>query len=253
MNEYNSKKLTLSGLMIALVFVATFSIRIPVPFTQGYIHGGDSMIFVSAILLGWKYGAVAGSLGSAMADLAGGYAVWALPTLIIKGIMGGIAGYLARGKKKNTVTAATIVAGLWFVFSYALRTVINKTIASNPSVLVGKVDGANSVEQLIDMSQKLQSQLLWISILIPIFIIILSIFLHKIDKQLFSASKLLGMTVSGLWMVFAYYMASGILFGNFIVSIFSIPWNIIQFVSGAIIGYVILFALSKTPIGKYLN
>ena len=51
------RKLTLGGLMIALVFVTTFSIKIPVPFTQGYIHGGDSMIFVAAILLGWKYGA----------------------------------------------------------------------------------------------------------------------------------------------------------------------------------------------------
>ena len=35
--------------MLALVLVATISSRSH-PFTQGYIHGGDSMIFVAAML-----------------------------------------------------------------------------------------------------------------------------------------------------------------------------------------------------------
>ena len=38
-------------------------------------------------LLGPVYGAVAGGVGSALADLAGGFPVWILPTLIIKAVM----------------------------------------------------------------------------------------------------------------------------------------------------------------------
>ena len=41
----------------------------PVPFTRGYIHLGDSMIFIAAILFGWRVGALAGGLGSALADV----------------------------------------------------------------------------------------------------------------------------------------------------------------------------------------
>ncbi|WP_250160173.1 ECF transporter S component [Caloranaerobacter azorensis] len=89
MQDNSVKKLTYGGLMIALVFVATAIIpQIPIPFTEGYIHAGDSMIFVAAILLGWKYGAIAGGLGSSLADLYLGYTHWVVPTLIIKGIMG---------------------------------------------------------------------------------------------------------------------------------------------------------------------
>lgn len=75
--------------MVALIFVLTFAIKVPVPFTRGYIHLGDSMIFIAAILFGWRVGALAGGLGSALADVVGGYAFWAIPTFIIKGIMGG--------------------------------------------------------------------------------------------------------------------------------------------------------------------
>ncbi len=76
--------------MVALIFVLTFAIKVPVPFTRGYIHLGDSMIFIAAILFGWRVGALAGGLGSALADVVGGYAFWAIPTFIIKGIMGGL-------------------------------------------------------------------------------------------------------------------------------------------------------------------
>ena len=77
-------RMVLTAIMTALVFIATFSIKIPVPLTQGYIHIGDSMIFIAVLVLGWRYGAFAAGIGSAMADLFGGYPHWILPTLIIK-------------------------------------------------------------------------------------------------------------------------------------------------------------------------
>ena len=64
-----TNRLVLTALMICLVMLATFAIRVPSPFTQGYIHLGDSMKFLAVLLLGKKGGAVAGGLGSAMADM----------------------------------------------------------------------------------------------------------------------------------------------------------------------------------------
>ena len=115
-----TKNLTYTALMIALVFVATFSVRIPVPFTQGYIHAGDSMIFVAAILFGWKMGALAGGVGSALADLLGGYANWVLPTLVIKTVMGGLVGWVAEEKNNKTKSTviSIIMAVIWFGFSF---------------------------------------------------------------------------------------------------------------------------------------
>jgi uncharacterized membrane protein len=83
----NTYKLTLTGLMTAAVTVATMAIMIPVPNTGGYIHAGDSMVFLSVLVLGWRYGAFAAGVGSALADVLSGYMLWAPSTLIIKTLM----------------------------------------------------------------------------------------------------------------------------------------------------------------------
>lgn len=35
------------------------------------------MIFLSVLILGWKYGAAAAALGGALGDIIGGFAMWA--------------------------------------------------------------------------------------------------------------------------------------------------------------------------------
>ena len=57
-----TNQLAKTALMIALIFVGTFSIRIPNPATGGYFHMGDSMIFLSVLILGKRDGAFAGAL-----------------------------------------------------------------------------------------------------------------------------------------------------------------------------------------------
>lgn len=257
MEKSKVRSLTLGGLMIALVFIAT-CIKIPIPFTQGYIHAGDSMIFMAAILLGWKHGAVAGGLGSALADVLGGYAHWALPTLVIKAIMGAVVGWIAHDlrtteNRGRSIIISTFIALIWFGFSYKLKTVIGNLLTSKSTELLGQVEGAATLEELLALAQKLQVELLWISILIPLIIIGLSIYLQKIDKALFAVNQLLGMLIAGLWMVSGYYIAAGIMYGSFIVPIFSIPWNIVQFVAGLVIAYFILLLLKRTPVTTHLK
>ena len=51
--------MVMMGLMTCLVIVATMFIKIPIPMTQGYVHLGDSMIFLAVLILGKKSGSLA--------------------------------------------------------------------------------------------------------------------------------------------------------------------------------------------------
>ncbi|MBM7624098.1 ECF transporter S component [Sporohalobacter salinus] len=124
-----TKELSLNGISIALIAVATMVIKVPVPATEGYIHLGDSMIYIVSILFGWKTGLIAGGLGSALADLFSGYAHWAFPTLIIKGLEGLIIGKIAYKTTQNTSLRikdiiAALTGGGWMVLGYYLAGVI---------------------------------------------------------------------------------------------------------------------------------
>ncbi|MGY8825029.1 MAG: ECF transporter S component [Candidatus Latescibacterota bacterium] len=61
------------ALLMALVATATMVLRLPTPATEGYINLGDVVIVAAALLFGPWAGAVAGGVGSAMADVLGGY------------------------------------------------------------------------------------------------------------------------------------------------------------------------------------
>ena len=97
MNDQKIRRLALGGVLSALVLLMTYLIKLPVPATGGYVHPGDGVIFLAAILLG-PYAALIGAVGSALADLLGGYFVYILPTFLIKGAMGAVAGLMARRK-----------------------------------------------------------------------------------------------------------------------------------------------------------
>lgn len=132
----------LLGISIALVTLGTIVIRISIPATSGYMNLGDSMIFVVAIVLGRRYGLVAGGLGSALADILGGFPAWAPWTLVIKGIEGHIAGMLGdagtvlatKSETVKTVTASTL-AGAWMISGYFLA----GTVLYGPAGALGEL------------------------------------------------------------------------------------------------------------------
>lgn len=84
MKKWTTKDLTEMAMLAALVCTLTFTVKIPVPATNGYTHLGDCMIFIGVLFLGWRKAAPAAALGAALSDLLGGYVHWILPTLVIK-------------------------------------------------------------------------------------------------------------------------------------------------------------------------
>ncbi len=116
-------KLIIAALLTALVTMATMAFQVPVPATKGYINLGDTVIFIAALLLGPRYGAVAGGFGSALADLLSPYGVWAPFTLVIKGLEGFLVGYvflhMLSGKDGiGAKVIAMLVGGLWMAAGY---------------------------------------------------------------------------------------------------------------------------------------
>jgi uncharacterized membrane protein len=104
--------------MSALVMVGTLIVRIP-NMMGGYFNVGDVMIFVTALTFGPFVGGVAGGLGSALADLIG-FPVFVLPTLVIKGLEGLIAGLITDKKRVFRDVLAVIIAGVEMVTGYFL-------------------------------------------------------------------------------------------------------------------------------------
>ena len=121
MEENKTRKIVMTALLAALTMVATYVIRIPTP-TGGYVNLGDTIVLLSAFLLGPVYGMLAGGIGSALADFWAGYMAWVPATLIIKGCMGLAAGlmYRAMGHKKAGLILSGLPSELIMVFGYFL-------------------------------------------------------------------------------------------------------------------------------------
>lgn len=74
-----------TAMMTAMVMIATTFFKIPN--AMGYVHLGDGFVLLAAIILPKKYACFAGGVGAGLADIYGGYTVWAPWTFAIKIIM----------------------------------------------------------------------------------------------------------------------------------------------------------------------
>ena len=115
-----TKKLVLASLMCALTCVATMVIRIPTP-TMGYIHPGDALVILSGVILGPSSGFLAAGIGSALADLLGGYFVYVPVTFVIKGLIALFCGliYQKAGKIPGFRYPAVAAGGVVDIFLVA--------------------------------------------------------------------------------------------------------------------------------------
>jgi uncharacterized membrane protein len=164
-----TKDLTISALLISLVFVATtfINVRLPISVNGGLIHLGNTMLFTIAIVFGKRRGAISGAFGMALFDIFSGWGPWAPFTFVIRGAMGYIIGRLANDKNRN---------------------------------------GKN---------------LIW---------------------------NIASMILAGFIMIAGYYITEGILYGNWIAPLTSVPGNLIQILFGIVFGLPLASALIKVKI-----
>ena len=161
----NTREIAISGLLIAMVFIATMfiNIRLPISINGGLIHFGTVMLFIVSIVFGKKKGAIAGAFGMGLFDILSGWALWAPFTFVIRGVMGFLIGSISDHNGKD---------GSSFLFN------------------------------------------------------------------------LLAIVVSGIWMIAGYYVTEGILYGNWIAPLTSIPGNLAQLILG-LLSLIIVPTLKK--------
>ncbi len=116
--KLDARLAAVTAVMTAVVFVLTRLVQIPTPI-QGFVHLGDAAIYFTAFAFGPWVGAVAGGLGTALADLNSGFAQWAIFSLLIHGVQGFLAGVIAqRVHGLVGLILATVVGGVVLILGY---------------------------------------------------------------------------------------------------------------------------------------
>ena len=98
-----TRKIVMAAMFAALACVATILIKIPSPL-NGYINLGDCIVLLSGWMLSPLYGFLAAGMGSALADVLSGYAIYAPATFVIKGLMALAARFLLRALSKKAAS-----------------------------------------------------------------------------------------------------------------------------------------------------
>ena len=134
------KKITFTGLFIALTFVMTIVIRIPSP-TGGYINIGDCAVLVSGIILGPVYGALAAGVGSAVSDIVYGSLIFAPGTFVIKALMALIMGlFYKKCKTSAKQLLLMLIAELIMIGGYYLYDALVLTLTGAEGAFVASLE-----------------------------------------------------------------------------------------------------------------
>jgi uncharacterized repeat protein (TIGR04002 family) len=133
----NFSGFALAALFTALIFVATAYLpRIPIV-GGGYIHVGDTVIYLAACFLPRRLAMAAGGLGGALADVLTGFPLWAPFTLVVKMLL--VPPFTDRSEKllcaRNIAAlfaAFPITAGGYYIAEWILTGSTSVPLASLP-------------------------------------------------------------------------------------------------------------------------
>jgi len=238
-----------TGMMTALVFVLTSIFQISIVATKGYFNVGEIGVYISALLFGPYVGAFAGGVGSALADIATGYSVYAPGTLIIKGCEGYLAGILlqrfqGKAKKILPVVLGLVVAlcigviGVLYynsVWDFVLGVYINPSGGETPLLDISFLRVSISLNSIF-----------WIIIAIisGVTIAYIGTMVSPDISSLVLAVLIAGGTMVLGYFLYEYFILYAIL-GMEVVAVVEVPFNIGQAVVGLIISIPIVRTLKK--------
>ena len=140
--------IALTGVLAALIVVFTaFFLHIPIGMNGGYIHLGDTLIYIAACMLPTPYACAAAAVGGGLADLLTA-PVWVVPTVIIKALI--VLPFTSKDKKflsRRNMIAPWIALALTAAGYYIAEAVLFGEIAAIFTSLAGSLiqAGASAV------------------------------------------------------------------------------------------------------------
>ena len=138
MKDNKVRLMCIASIFMALVFIFTAFLQIPV--NNGYIHIGDSLIYISACLLPFPYAIAVSAGGALLADCLTRFAFWAPGSIIIKSLT-----VLLFSRKKNIINihnllalipAAILCAGGYYLYEALINSNYIAPLAGIPSSIV---------------------------------------------------------------------------------------------------------------------
>ncbi len=112
------RRIAVAGVMIAVVAVFTLAIRVPFAPTRGYFNLSDVAVFFASFAFGPWIGLIAGGIGTALADVAGGYAMYAPLSFLAHGLEGLVAGSIGKGRGVTTMALGWALGALVMLSFY---------------------------------------------------------------------------------------------------------------------------------------
>ena len=117
MKTLRVQDIVISALGMALVFLATYLLKIPNGI-QGYVNMGDGFILLFASILNPFLSFLVGGVGSALADVVGGYGIYMIPTMLIKGCEAVLVSYLVSKGKTSYRYLGYILGSIIMITGY---------------------------------------------------------------------------------------------------------------------------------------
>jgi uncharacterized repeat protein (TIGR04002 family) len=133
-------KITYTAIFAAIILISTMLVKFSTGLGEGYIHFGDCFIYLSACVLPFPYCLIASALGGALADLLGGFAIWSIPTAIIKALIALPFAFTCKKTAKilnKKVVLTTVLSGVVSIFGYFIAECILYSVASATLSLMG--------------------------------------------------------------------------------------------------------------------
>ena len=132
-------RIAVVAIFTAVVAVFTIAVRIPTPTTGGYISLCDAAVTFTALAFGPLTGLLAGGLGTAFADLIGGYPQWAPISFAVHGLEALLIGLIVKGEGTLLIRKilGVVIAAVTVSFGYFLLTGIFLSSFSTAAVEIG--------------------------------------------------------------------------------------------------------------------
>jgi len=211
-----TRDIALTGLMTAMVLVITRAFVLPIPQTKGFFNLGEAGVYMAAVLFGPAVGALAGGIGSALADLTLGYAQYAPFTLVIKGVEGALVGLIARAGGRQAWAIGLVggaAAAVW------LMTLEAASVRVAAGVLLAAALGG------------------------------LALLARRQGSR--AAARMAGMISGGLVMVAGYFIAQAYVLGvGPAAALVEVPYNLVQVTVGVVAGMAASVAFEKALLAQ---
>ena len=151
MRNKNLRYIAVSSLFAALIFITSL-FHLPLFSSQGYIHLGDSIIYLAASFLPFPYAAAAASVGGVLSDILSGYFIWIPFTAVIKAL--NVIPFIVVKKHRKSskkisaaqffacVFSGIITCGMYFLASRVIYGSFAASLADLPANAVQALLGA---------------------------------------------------------------------------------------------------------------